>query len=230
MCGIKPQWVTDFNDLGGQLNQQKTERSLQKKDMAIKQTKWAIDQSHSEISFKVKNLMIAHICGTFSTFDANIYTTEKDFKTAEIDVWIDAGSIKTGDEKRDEHLKGPEFFDVEKHKQITFTASTIGASNTDGESDLWGTITIKGIKKKVKMKVEFGGIVRDPWGIEKAGFTITGKINRADFGVSWNKHLHAGGLMICEQIKISCEIVLINTSPSALTMELIPDEKAINEN
>src|SRR5580765_4626288 len=93
------------------------------------QTKWSIDPAHSEISFKVRHLMIAHTKGTFKTFDASIYTTAKDFTTAEIDFWVDAASINTGDLKRDEHLKGADFFDVANHKQITFTSSTIGKAD-----------------------------------------------------------------------------------------------------
>ena len=182
--------------------------------------KWAIDQAHSEIAFKVKHLMIAHVKGSFKIFDASIYTTGKDFKTAGIDLWIDASSINTGDSKRDEHLKGADFFDVQNHKQITFVSSTIGKSDADANHELWGELTIKGITKNVKVNVEFGGILKDPWGNEKAGFTVTGKINRSDFGLVWNAPIETGGLMVGDEISISCEIELINTTPNALTMEL----------
>ena len=117
------------------------------------QTKWSLDQAHSEIAFKIRHLMITNIRGSFKTFDANIYTTDKDFTTAEIDLWIDASSINTGDAKRDEHLKGVDFFDTQNHKQITFTSSTIGKEDKDGNHELWGELTIKGITKNVKLIV-----------------------------------------------------------------------------
>ena len=115
----------------------------------FKQTKWSVDQSHSEIAFKVKHLMISHVKGSFKVFDANIYTMGKDFTTAKIELWIDASSIITADEKRDEHLKGADFFDVQKYKQITFVSSVIAKEEIEGNHQLSGDLTIKGITKKV---------------------------------------------------------------------------------
>ena len=185
-------------------------------------TKWSIDPAHSEIAFKVKHLMIAYVKGTFKTFDASIYTNAKDVTTAEIDLWIDASSITTGDEKRDEHLKSADFLDVKDHKQITFVSSTMGKPDADGNHQLWGELTIKGITKNVKLNVQLGGIVNDPWGNEKAGFTVTGKINRSDWGLTWNTALEAGGIMISDEISISCELELTNSGQKELTMELEP--------
>jgi polyisoprenoid-binding protein YceI len=192
-------------------------------------TKWSIDPSHSEIAFKVRHLMISNTKGVFKIFDAAIYTSEKDFTTAEIDVWIDAGSINTGDEKRDEHLKGPDFFDVENHKQISFTAKTIEKQDADGNQELWGELTMKGVTKKIKLNAEFGGILTDPWGKERAGFTVKGKINRSDWGLVWNAAIETGGLMVGDEIKISCEIELMNTSASDLVMDLeaVPEHEGI---
>ena len=186
-----------------------------------KDVKWSIDQAHSEITFKVKHLMIAHSNGTFKTFDANIYTANKDFETAEIDLWIDPTSIITGDAKRDTHLKGSDFFDVENHKQITFKSSTIG-KNAKGDHELWGELTIKGITKPVKLEVQFGGIVKDPYGQEKAGFTITGVIKRSDWGLVWNAPTEAGGLMVSDEVAISCDVELVNVNQKELAMELEP--------
>src|ERR1022692_386850 len=126
----------------------------------IKETKWSIDQSHTEIAFKVRHLMIAHVSGTFKKFDASIYTTGKDFSTAEIDMWIDPSSITTNDANRDEHLKGADFLDVENYKQITFISSTMGKFKTDSDHELWGELTIKGVSKAIKLDVRFGGIVK----------------------------------------------------------------------
>ncbi len=186
----------------------------------INQTKWTIDTAHSDIAFKIRHLMIAHVKGSFKTFDASIYTSDKDFSTAIIDLWIDSASITTGDEKRDEHLKSVEFFDVENHKQIFFTSSTIEKPDADDVHELWGELTMKGITKKIKLNVEFGGIIKDSWGNEKAGFNVSGKINRTDWGLSWNSAIETGGIMLGEEIKISCEVELTNVGMKEMEMEL----------
>jgi polyisoprenoid-binding protein YceI len=183
-------------------------------------TKWAIDQSHSEISFKVRHLMIAHVKGTFKTFDASIYTYAKDFRTAEIDLWIDASSIQTGDVKRDEHLKSSDFFDVINHKQITFTSSTIGPANSDGNHELWGKLTMVGITQNVKLNVQFGGMLNDPWGNERVGFAVSTIINRSDWGLTWNTTTEAGGVMVSDEIAISCEVELTRIGQKSLNMKV----------
>ena len=185
------------------------------------QTKWSIDQAHCEIGFRIRHLMIAFVKGTFKTFDASIYTADKDFTTAEIDMWIDPSSIDTGDKKRDEHLKSADFFDVNKHKQITFTSSTIGKPDTEGNQELWGELTMIGITKNIKLNVQFGGLIIDPWGNEKAGFTISGKIKRSDWGLMWNATIETGGLMVSDEVIISCEVELINKGQSDLKMKLV---------
>lgn len=186
------------------------------------QIKWSIDQAHSEIAFKVRHLMISHVRGVFKVFDASIYTTGKDFANAEIDVWIDAASVSTGDAGRDEHLKGADFFDVEQHKQIRFTASTLGKSDEPGPGmyEVWGELMMVGITKNIKLEVHFGGMVNDPSGKERAGFTIKGTINRKDWGLEWNKVLEAGGLLVSEEVAISCDVELINIGYKDLKMEL----------
>jgi len=171
--------------------------------------KWVFDLAHTEIGFKVKHLMITNVKGIFKEFDASIYTTGEDFLTAEIDFWMNPASVDTGDEKRDGHLKSPDFFDVEKHKQITFTGNTYENVDNDGSYEMYGDLTINGIKKRIKLDVEFGGIIKDPWGNVKAGFTINGKINRKDWGLNWNTALEAGGVLVGEEVRISCEVELM---------------------
>ncbi len=188
------------------------------------ETKWSIDPVHSEIAFKIRHLMIAHVKGVFRKFDASIYTSGNDFTTAQIDLWIDPSSISTGDAQRDQHLIGPDFFDTDNHKQIGFTSSTIGKADTDSNHELWGELTIKGVTKNVKLNVEFGGIVIDPWGKEKAGFTVSGKINRTDWGLIWNTAMETGGLMVSEEVSISCEVELVNIGKKNLTMVLDTEE------
>jgi polyisoprenoid-binding protein YceI len=189
------------------------------------QIKWLIDQVHSEIAFKVKHLMISNVKGSFKIFDASIYTSGKDFTKAEIDLWIDASSITTGDAKRDEHLKSADFFDMENHKQITFTSSYIGKADAEGNHELWGELTMRGITNTIKLNVQFGGIVKDPWGNEKAGFTVTGKIERSKWGLNWNTTLEAGGFVVSEFVNILCEIELTNVGQKEQTMELEPLDK-----
>jgi polyisoprenoid-binding protein YceI len=192
------------------------------------ETKWSIDRAHSEIEFKVKHLMIANVKGGFKTFDANIYTSGNDFATAEIDLWIDASSISTGDEKRDEHLKSVDFFDVKNHDQISFISGTIGEPDKNGNHELWGELTMKGITKNTKLNVHYGGLVKDPWGNEKAGFTVTGKLNRSDWGLVWNSLIETGGVLVGEEVKIICEIELIKVDQNKLEMKLEPEaEKQI---
>ena len=192
----------------------------------IPKTKWSVDQAHSEICFRIRHLMIAHVNGSFKKFDASIYTTAKDFSTVEIDLWIDAASIETGDALRNKHLKSVEFFDSKRFKQLTFVSSTMGEADPDGNHELWGELTMMGITKNVKLNVTFGGILNDPWGNERSGFSITGKISRSDWGLTWNTSTESGGLMVSDEVAINCEFELISTDQKCLTMTL---ETAVDE-
>lgn len=186
----------------------------------ITETKWTIDKSHCEIGFKVRHLMISNVKGTFKMFDANIFTTGNDFETAEIDFWIDVTSIDTGDKDRDAHLVGTDFFDAKIHKQINFTSSTIQKADAVGNHELWGELTMKGVTHNLKLNVQFGGIVNDPYGNQKAGFTVSGKLNRSDYGLVWNTTVETGGIMVGDEITILCEIELTNAGPKEPTMVL----------
>jgi polyisoprenoid-binding protein YceI len=175
-------------------------------------TKWGFDPIHTEISFKVKHLMITNVKGVFKEYDASIYTTGEDFMTAEIDFWLNPASIDTGAADRDAHLKSADFFDVENFKQISFKGNTFEEVDNDGSYTMYGDLTIKDITKQIKLDVEFGGIVKDPWGNEKAGFNLNGKINRKDWGLVWNAALEAGGVLVGDEVRISCEVELVKQS------------------
>jgi polyisoprenoid-binding protein YceI len=175
-------------------------------------TKWAIDPAHSEIAFKVKHLMITNVKGLFKEFDASVYTSGGNFMTSDIELRMNPASIDTGDTKRDEHLKSSDFFDVENFKQISFKGSKYEKYGNDGGYKLYGDLMMRGIKKQIKLDVEFGGVMKDPWGNEKAGFTIDGKINRKDWGLNWNAALEAGGVLVSDDVKISGEIQLVRQS------------------
>lgn len=172
-------------------------------------TKWVIDPAHSEVAFKVKHLMIANVKGVFKQFEASIVTTGDNFLTAEIDFTLNPASIDTGAADRDGHLKGADFFDVENHKQINFVANTIEKGSNDDEFVIHGDLTMKGISKRIKLEVEFGGIGQDPWGNTKAGFNVNGKINRKEWDLNWNAALEAGGVLVSDEVKINCEIQLL---------------------
>jgi len=169
-------------------------------------TKWTLDPSHSELAFKVKHLMITNIKGVFKKFTAEMEGT--DFEKASIHVAVDVNSISTNDENRDVHLKGADFFEVEKFPKIEFTGTSF--KKTDAENyTLRGNLVIKGVSKEVKLDVEFGGITKDPWGNEKAGFSLNGKINRKDWGLNWNAALETGGVLVSDEVKISAEVQFV---------------------
>jgi polyisoprenoid-binding protein YceI len=122
---------------------------------------------------------------------------------------MNPSSIDTGEKKRDEHLKSAGFFDIEKNKKITFISDSFEKSGKDNLYNLSGNLTIKGVTRKIKLDVEFGGIMKDPYGNEKAGFTINGKINRKDWGLTGNAALDSGGVMVSDEVSINCEVELL---------------------
>lgn len=171
-------------------------------------TTWVIDPTHSEIAFKVKHLMISNVKGSFSEFSGQLLTDGNDFSTSEISFQINPASINTGVADRDGHLKSPDFFDVENFSVIDFTSGKL-VKTSDEEFELTGNLVIKGVSKPVRLEVEFGGFMSDPWGNEKAGFTLSGKLNRKDFGLNWNAALEAGGVLVGEEIKLNIDIELV---------------------
>ncbi|HEX6226932.1 MAG TPA: YceI family protein [Chryseolinea sp.] len=171
-------------------------------------TKWNLDPAHSQIGFKVKHMMITNVSGSFEKFDVQVETENKDFATAKIQFTADIDSITTANKDRDNHLKSGDFFDAATYPQLKFTSTKV--EKKDDESFvLSGNLTIRDVTKAVKLDVEFGGIGKDPWGNEKAGFTITGKINRTDFKLNWNAALETGGVLVGEEVKIQAELQLI---------------------
>jgi len=171
--------------------------------------KWVVDPMHSEIQFKVKHLMITNVTGSFDKFDVSAETEDEDFMKAKISFSADVDSISTGNEQRDAHLKSADFFDAANHPQIKFVATKYENVDNDGSYELYGDLTIRGITKNVKLDVEFGGVVKDPYGNTKAGFTINGKIKRKDFGLHWDAVTEAGGIVVSDEVRIMCEIQLI---------------------
>jgi polyisoprenoid-binding protein YceI len=171
-------------------------------------TQWLIDTTHSEITFKVKHLMISSVKGAFRKFNAEVSSKGESFSDATVDLDIDVTSIDTGDTQRDAHLRGVDFLDAEKFPNIHF--KTVQFENTgSGNYNLTGNLTMHGVTKPVQLKAELGGIAKDPWGNKKAGFTVEGVINRKDWDLNWNAALEAGGVLVSEEVKVVAEIQLI---------------------
>jgi len=174
--------------------------------METTKTTWTLDPSHSEITFKVKHMMISNVRGEFKSFAATI--DGEDFEKSKISATIDAESIFTNANDRDAHLKSADFFDAENYKQLAFVGTNFKKVDDD-EYKLTGLLTIKDVSKEVTFDVEFGGINKDPWGNEKAGFSLSGKINRKDWGLNWNAALEAGGVLVSEEVKIQAEVQFV---------------------
>jgi polyisoprenoid-binding protein YceI len=165
-------------------------------------TKWNLDPAHSEITFKVKHMMISNIKGNFTDFTAEIEAEDDNFANAKTTATIQTASISTNNTDRDNHLKSAEFFNAEANPTITFESTALN-------NEVTGNLTINGITKPVVLDVDFGGINVDPWGNTKAGFSFEGKINRKDFGLNWNAALEAGGVMVSEEVKIAGELQFV---------------------
>lgn len=172
-------------------------------------TTWKLDPTHSEVQFKVKHLMITTVTGYFKTFDLEVVTEREDvFTTAsKIEFTADINTIDTNNQQRDTHLKSADFFDAENHPQIKFIGKEYKADGDEGT--LSGDLSIRGTTKPMTVKVEFGGIVVDPYGQTKAGFTVNGKISRKEFGLTWNAVTEAGQVVVSDEIKMQAEIQLV---------------------
>ena len=172
-------------------------------------TKWTLDPTHSELQFKVKHLMITTVTGSLKAFSAEMSSEGDEFENAEISFKGDIASIDTGNTDRDNHLKSGDFFDAEKFAHIEFKSSSV--EKDGGDYIVKGDLTIKGETKPVKLTAEFGGIATDPWGNTKAGFTLSGKINRSDFGLNWNAALETGGVMVSEEVRLLGELQFVKS-------------------
>lgn len=171
-------------------------------------TKWVNDPSHSELLFKVRHLMITNVKGEFRDFKVEVNSDDNDFSNAEVNVTIDASSVFTNNNDRDGHLKSADFFDIENHKELTFKSTKFEKVN-DSEFKLTGLLSIKGVENEVTLDVDFGGTMKDPWGNEKAGFSLEGKINRKDWDLNWNAALETGGVLVSDEVSLSADIQLV---------------------
>lgn len=172
-------------------------------------TKWVLDPSHSEVEFKIRHMMISTVSGKFTQFNAEVTTEDEDFTTAKVSFTIDVDSITTGNEQRDGHLKAGDFFDSAKFPQIMFTATKYENVDNDGSYEVYGDLTIRDVTRAVKLDAEFGGVIKDPWGNTRAGITVSGKINRKDYGVQFHAVTETGGLVVSDEVRIHIALEFI---------------------
>lgn len=177
-------------------------------------TKWVVDPAHSEIQFKVKHLMITTVTGYFRDYNIEVETDEDDFtKASSIIFTAKTSSIDTNNSQRDTHLKSDDFFNAEKFDKVKFVGKSFAKAGENYE--LQGDLTIRDITKPLTLEVEYGGIVTDPYGQTKAGFTVDGKIKRKEFNLTWDAVTEAGQVVVSNDIRIHCEVQLIKQAESA---------------
>ena len=174
----------------------------------VETTTWKIDTSHTKIAFSVTHMMISETTGKFKLYEGNVSSNGNDFNDAKIDFTIDATSIDTDDENRDKHLKSEDFFNTEKFPKMVFKGKSFKKVKGNAYK-LTGDLTIKDVTKSVTLDVVHNGTVKSPWGQEVAGFKLTGKLNRVEYGLKWNAILEAGGVTVGEEVRLACEIELV---------------------
>jgi polyisoprenoid-binding protein YceI len=167
--------------------------------------RWEIDSSHSSLHFSVRHLVIAKVRGSFARWSGTIQVPDGDFSKATVVVTIDASSIDTGVADRDGHLKSPDFFDVAQYPELRFVGKRV-QSRAEGEIDVVGELTLKGITREAVLRVEQHGQAKDPWGNVRAAFTAKTSIDRKDFGLTWNQVLETGGVMVGDRVDIEADI------------------------
>ncbi|MET0960178.1 MAG: YceI family protein [Psychrobacillus psychrotolerans] len=170
-------------------------------------TKFNLDAAHSTIDFSVKHMMVSKVKGSFTNFTADLEGNTEDLTGASISFDIDVKSINSNNEDRDNHLRSGDFFDTETYPSIKFVATNIKKKD-DGEYDVTGDLTIKDVTKPVTFDVEYGGKGTNPWGQEVVAFSAESKVNRKEFGLTWNQALETGGVLVGEDIKITVELEL----------------------
>lgn len=172
------------------------------------QTKWVLDPSHSEISFKVKHLVVTTLTGKFEKFEGSVESANDDFSNANISFSADVHSISTGNADRDGHLKSDDFFNAEAYPKLSFKANSFTKTG-DNEYKLTGDITIRDVTKPIELIAEYGGTAVDPWGNTKAGFEVNGKLKRKDFGLKWDALTEAGGAVVSDEVKLHMNVQLV---------------------
>jgi polyisoprenoid-binding protein YceI len=171
---------------------------------------WDLDAAHSSVGFSVRHMVISKTTGKFNEFSGAVKFDGKNFAAGSVEITVQIASIDTDNEKRDDHLRSPEFFDAEKFATMNFKSKKVTAGEGN-EFTIVGDLTIKGVTKEVEFAAEFNGAVDDPWGNSRAGFSAATEINRQDFGLTWSKTLEAGGLIVGDKVGITLEIEVVKS-------------------
>ena len=183
---------------------------------AEKTMSWQIDPSHSQITFSIRHMMVTNVRGNFDKFSGEVKFDEKNLAQGEVDVTIDVASVNTRDEKRDGHLKSPDFFDVATYPTMIFKSKKINLV-ADKKGTIIGDLTIKGVTHEVKLEAELVGVAKNPFGATMAGFNASTKINRKDWNLGWNVALEAGGVLVGEDVTIHIELELTHVPEAVAT-------------
>jgi len=174
----------------------------------VQQKTWQLDASHSKIGFSVKHMVITNVQGHFDSFRVEVKPSVSGLENSEIYAEIDAASVNTGVADRDGHLKSPDFFNAEQYPVLTFKSKSF--KKVDDENyKLVGDFTIKNVTKEIELDVEFGGQVKDPWGNDRVGFTLTGSVDRFDYDLTWNALLETGGAVVGKKIKLDMSVEFV---------------------
>jgi polyisoprenoid-binding protein YceI len=173
-------------------------------------TTYQLDTAHSSIEFSIRHLVIAKVRGRFTQFSATIELDEQDITRSKVKAEIQAESITTAEEKRDAHLRSPDFFDVARFPLITFESQRIEKDGSD--LVMTGALTIHGVTKTVTLAVENLGTAKDPWGNHRAAFTARGSLDRKDYGLGWNQVLEAGGVLVGDKVELALDIQAVRAA------------------
>ena len=177
-------------------------------------TTWQFDPAHTEVGFAVKHLMIATVKGRFAEVHGSIRMNEENPSTAVVEVAIDVASITTGNPQRDAHLRSADFLDAENFPTITFRSRRV-ENRSDGDLRLIGDLTIRDVTREVVLAVSREGVIQDPWGSRRAGYSGSVRIKRSDFGITWNQLIEAGGVAVGDEVRISIEAELVQAQEKA---------------
>lgn len=177
-------------------------------------TKWQLDPAHSNVEFAVKHLMISTVRGRFASVSGTLDLDENDPGSARLEVSIDVASLDTRQEQRDAHLRSPDFFDAERYPTIRFASKRV-VGDVHGDFELVGDLTIRDVTREVRLEVTAEGLGKDPWGGFRAGFSAKGKIDRREFGLTWNQTLETGGIVVGDEIKLSVDAEFVRQAAQA---------------
>lgn len=171
-------------------------------------TNWKIDHAHSNVTFEVDHMVVSSVTGKFQEFEGDIKSDKDDFSDAKISFTIQAASVNTNNEKRDNHLRDEDFFEVATYPTIEFVGKKL-VPVSGKKYTITGDLTMHGVTKEIELDVKYNGTIKDPWGNIRAGFKVSGELNREDYGLTWNNALEAGGVLVGEEVEIQINLELV---------------------